>query len=225
MPEVIINGTEGRIEALYHHGPNPYAPMALILHHHPEHGGEMNHKATYALFRAFLDRGYNTLRFNFRGIGKSEGRFGQEGGELSDAASVLDWMQSYNQNASECWVGGISYGAWIGMQLLMRRPELDGFVSVSPPANNYDFTFLAPCPVSGLIIHGEKDTLVPQTSVNDLVKKLSMQRNIVVDQKTIPDADHLFTDKLGLMMREVDSYLTEKQPQKQTQIQKSRMRT
>ena len=66
---------------------------------------------------------------------------------------------------------------------------------------------------------------MPQTSVNDLVKKLSLQKNIVVEQKTIPDADHLFTDKLGLMMREVDSYLSEKQPQKQTQIQKSRMRT
>jgi pimeloyl-ACP methyl ester carboxylesterase len=59
-----------------------------------------------------------------------------------------------NQNAKHCWVAGFSFGAWIGMQLLMRRPEITGFISVSPPANMYDFSFLAPCPSSGLIING-----------------------------------------------------------------------
>ena len=173
MPEVIINGAEGRIEARYHHGSNPYAPTALILHPHPEQGGTMNNKVTYALFRTFVNRGFNTLRFNFRGVEKSEGRFSHGEGELSDAASVLDWMQVYNPNASQCWVAGFSFGAWIGMQLLMRRPELDGFISISPPANMYDFSFLAPCPVSGLIVQGDADQIVTKLSVDELVQKLS----------------------------------------------------
>lgn len=214
MPEVIINGTEGRIEARYHHGSDPYAPMALILHPHPEQGGTMNNKVTYALFRTFVNRGFNTLRFNFRGVGKSEGRFSQGEGELSDAASVLDWMQVYNPNASECWVAGFSFGAWIGMQLLMRRPELDGFISISPPANMYDFTFLAPCPVSGLIVQGDADTIVTKSSVDDLVYKLSLQRNIVVEKKIVEGADHFFSDHLNVMAQHVDEYLAKTQSKK-----------
>lgn len=214
MPEVIINGTEGRIEARYHHGSDPYAPMALILHPHPEQGGTMNNKVTYALFRTFVNRGFNTLRFNFRGVGKSEGRFSQGEGELSDAASVLDWMQVYNPNASECWVAGFSFGAWIGMQLLMRRPELDGFISISPPANMYDFTFLAPCPVSGLIVQGDADTIVTKSSVDDLVYKLSLQRNIIVEKKIVEGADHFFSDHLNVMAQYVDEYLAKTQSKK-----------
>ena len=158
MPEVIFNGTEGRLEGRYHHSKRPSAPIALMLHPHPLHGGTMNNRVVFALFQAFQKRGYSVLRFNFRGVGRSQGRFDSGPGELSDAASALDWMQTVNPNASGCWIGGYSFGAWIGMQLLMRRPEIDGFIAVSPPAGTLDFSFLAPCPASGLILHGAATT-------------------------------------------------------------------
>lgn len=217
MPEVIINGSEGRIEGYYYHGKNPNAPIAIVLHPHPEHGGTMNNKVTYALYRSFVSRGFNTMRFNFRGVGKSEGKFSHGEGELSDAASVLDWMQTYNPNARYCWVGGFSFGAWVGMQLLMRRPELDGFISISPPANMYDFSFLAPCPVSGLIVQGDRDPIVSKESVQELAKKLSAQKNIVVEEHIVSDADHFFTNKLDLLVNAIDGYLDKAlglQPQK-----------
>lgn len=207
MPEVIINGTDGRIEAMYHHTGTPHAPIALVLHPHPEHGGTMNNKVTYALYRTFANRGFNTLRFNFRGVGKSEGRFSGGEGELSDAASVMDWLQTYNPNASACWVAGFSFGAWIGMQLLMRRPEVDGFISVAPPANMYDFTFLAPCPVSGLFVHGTEDNIVPLDSVTDLAQRLSLQKNIVVDQRIVSGADHFFDEQMPELTAHVEDYL------------------
>ena len=128
------------------------------------------------MFKVFEDRGFSVLRFNFRGVGKSQGMFDRGEGELSDAAAALDWLQDINPNAPYTWVGGFSFGAWIGMQLLMRRPEIRGFVSVAPPANAYDFTFLAPCPTSGLILQGDKDEVVPEASVVDLVGKLQVQR-------------------------------------------------
>ena len=208
MPEVIINGPEGRVEARYHHSMQPKAPIALILHPHPEYGGSMNNKVTYALFRTFSDMGFNTLRFNFRGVGKSEGRFGNGEGELADAASVLDWLQSYNPGASSCWVAGFSFGAWIGMQLLMRRPEIDGFISVSPPANMYDFSFLAPCPVPGLITQGDKDEIVTKTSVDQLNTKLCAQKGIEIDYRVIPGADHFYQGQLNLLMDHVRDHLT-----------------
>ena len=162
MPEVIINGPEGRLEGRYSHARTPNAPVALLLHPHPQHGGTMNNKIVYNLYQAFVRRGFSSLRFNFRGVGRSQGVYDRGEGELSDAAAALDWLQTYNANASSCWVIGFSFGAWIGMQLLMRRPEIAGFVSVSPPANMFDFSFLAPCPSSGLIVHGDLDTLVPE---------------------------------------------------------------
>ena len=149
MPEVIINGPDGRLECKYQPGREPNAPIALMLHPHPRHGGTMNNKVVYTLYQIFLRRGFACMRFNFRGVGRSQGSFARGEGELSDAAAALDWLQGYNENASQCWIAGFSFGAWIGMQLLMRRPEITSFVSVAPPANMYDFSFLAPCPSSG----------------------------------------------------------------------------
>ena len=157
MPEVIFNGPAGRIEGRYHHNKTPNAPVALVLHPHPQFGGTMNNSVTLALFQTFLERGFSVMRFNFRGVGRSQGTFDSGIGELSDAASALDWLQAQNPDAGQCWIGGFSFGAWIAMQVLMRRPEIEGFISVAPQANMYDFSFLAPCPSSGLILNGGAD--------------------------------------------------------------------
>ncbi|MGH6902442.1 MAG: alpha/beta hydrolase [Geminicoccaceae bacterium] len=208
MPEVIFNGADGRLEGRYHQGPSGTAPLALILHPHPLHGGTMNNKVVYDLFHVFARRGFSVLRFNFRGVGRSQESFDHGQGELRDAAAALDWMQSYSPNSSSCWVAGISFGAWIGMQLLMRRPEIRGFISVALPANMYDFSFLAPCPSSGLMVHGGKDTVVPTDSVSKLVQKLSQQRGIKIDLEVIPDGDHFFTGCLDQLVAVVGGYLT-----------------
>ena len=169
MPEVIMNGPEGRLEGRYNQNTEPNSPIALLLHPHPQHGGTMNNKVVYQLYQCFQRKGFSVLRFNFRGVGRSQGKFDRGEGELSDAAAALDWLQTWNPNAPQCWIAGFSFGAWIGMQLLMRRPEISGFISVSPPANIYDFSFLAPCPSSGLMIQGDQDTVVPQDAVAKLV--------------------------------------------------------
>jgi alpha/beta superfamily hydrolase len=208
MPEVLITGPAGRIEARYHKVKERNAPVAIILHPHPEHGGTMNNKVTYALFRSFVDQGFSTLRFNFRGVGRSEGKFDHGDGELSDAAACLDWLQVQNPEPRHCWVAGFSFGAWVCMQLLMRRPELGGFISVAPPANLYDFTFLAPCPVSGLILQGGKDEIVSKDSVVKLTAKLSAQRGLHIDYRVIPEADHFFTNHIPEMVAQVHDYIT-----------------
>ncbi|MBP9692895.1 MAG: alpha/beta hydrolase [Alphaproteobacteria bacterium] len=208
MPEVLITGPAGRIEARYHKVKERNAPVAIILHPHPEHGGTMNNKVTYALFRSFVDQGFSTLRFNFRGVGRSEGKFDHGDGELSDAAACLDWLQVQNPEPRHCWVAGFSFGAWVCMQLLMRRPELGGFISVAPPANLYDFTFLAPCPVSGLILQGGKDEIVSKDSVAKLTAKLSAQRGLHIDYRVIPEADHFFTNHIPEMVTQVHDYIT-----------------
>lgn len=207
MPEVIFNGSAGRIEGRYQPSNDKDAPIALILHPHPKHGGTMNNKVVYALYRSFVEQGFSTLRFNFRGVGRSEGSYDNGEGELSDAASALDWLQSTNPNVNRFWVAGFSFGAWIAMQLLMRRPELEGFISVSPPANMYDFNFLAPCPVSGQIIHGNDDAIVPVASIAALVEKLRNQKGIKIDYQLVNNSDHFFTDQIPTLCHHVENYL------------------
>ena len=110
------------------------------------------------------------------------------------------------------WIAGFSFGAWIGMQLLMRRPEIDRFISAAPPANVYDFGFLAPCPASGLIVQGDKDEVVPEEASRRLADKLSKQRDIDIDYRVIKGANHFFTGKLDDLNEIVSDYVARPRP-------------
>jgi alpha/beta superfamily hydrolase len=155
----------------------------------------------------FAERGFSVLRFNFRGVGRSQGYFDNGPGELADAASALDWLQLQNQDSRFCWIAGVSFGTYIAMQLLMRRPEIDGFVCVAPPANLYDFTFLAPCPASGLMVNGDKDRVVPSASIGELAAKTKVQKGVKIEHSVVPDANHFFQDKIEDLTQVVGEYV------------------
>ena len=210
MPELILTGAAGRIEAQYSRGKTDNAPIALILHPHPKTQGHMNNAVTVALFRVFMKRGFATLRYNSRGVGKSQGEFDSGMGELGDAATALDWLQTENPTASQTWVAGYQYGAYIGMQLLMRRPETDGFISVTPPCNVYDFTFLAPCPASGLILHGEADTVSPHADTDRMVAKLRSQKGITIAYDLVPGATHFWQAHVDEVEAKVGHYVDQR---------------
>jgi uncharacterized protein len=207
MPEVMFAGPDGRLEGRYQPGRDRTAPIGLVLHPHPRFGGTMNNQIVYRLFYMFQERGFTTLRFNFRGVGRSQGFFDHGIGELSDAASALDWVQSLHPDSRGVWIAGFSFGAWVGMQLLMRRPEVEGFISVAPQPNLYDFSFLAPCPSSGLIVHGSLDKVAPPDAVQTLVDKLKAQRGITVEQAVIEGANHFFENEVDELIETCSDYL------------------
>lgn len=210
MSEVFFNGPAGRIHASYNQVTGSlYAPTAIVLHPHPLRGGTMNNKVSYRLCKIFEELGFSTLRFNFRGCGKSEGAFCGEGGEVADAASAFDWIQYMNPEVREFWVGGYSFGSYVAMQLLMRRPEIKGFVCIAPPANTYDFSFLAPCPRSGLMISGEYDEVTPPADVEALTNKLNSQKNINVELKVIKGAAHAFDGHMVQLTTDIKNYIIE----------------
>ncbi len=207
MPEVIFNGSEGRLEGRYHHNENPTAPVAIVLHPHPLYGGTMNNKVVYRLFQSLMNNGFSVLRFNFRGVGKSMGRYDEGIGEMSDAATALDWIQLKNPEACTCWIAGFSFGAWIALQLLMRRPEIEGFVAASPPVNKYDFSFLTPCPASGLILQGDRDDIVNAPDVGKLVGKLHSNHSNGVEYELFTGADHYFRNSLDEFEQRTSDYI------------------
>ncbi|MDO1558617.1 alpha/beta hydrolase [Brevundimonas sp. 2R-24] len=207
MPDIIMAGAAGRLEGRYTPGKRDDAPIALILHPHPKARGDMNNAVAVQLYHLFMQRGFATLRYNSRGVGKSQGEYDSGIGELADAATALDWLQSQNPAATQTWVAGYQFGAYIGMQLLMRRPETDGFISVSPAANMYDFSFLAPCPASGLFLHGSADSIVPPVEVERVVTKLRSQKGIVIDYELVEGASHFWENHLHEVERRVGAYL------------------
>ncbi len=104
------------------------------------------------------------------------------------------------------------------MQLLMRRPEINGFISIAPPANMYDFSFLAPCPSSGLVIQGNRDEIVPEAAVAKLVEKLSQQRGIAIDYRVVPGANHFFSEQMDELTGHVNDYLSKAQSEAEREI-------
>ena len=208
--EVFIPGPAGRLEGKYFKNQKQKSPIAIVLQPHPQYGGTMNNRVVVEVFKSFVENGFSVLRINFRGVGKSDGTFDNGQGELSDAAAALDWIERENQDFSQCWVSGFSFGSLICMQLIMRSPEVTKFISVSPQPNVYDFTFLAPCPISGQIIIGEKDELVSKESINDLMARLKIQKGIEIKFNEVKNSNHFFKNKESDLKKTINQYIKEK---------------
>lgn len=207
MVEIIFQGPEGKLEGRYHASKSsPAAPIALILPQHPSISGHMNDALIYTLFHTFAELGFSVLRFNYRGVGHSTGIFDAEEA-MADAAAALDWLQTMNKEFPTCYVAGASFGSYVAFQLLMRRPEIVGFIALCPTVNQKDFSFLTPCPVSGLVLQGTEDVIVPENMVATFADRLSHQKRIVVDYKTIKGADHFFKSKHKEVMKALMTYL------------------
>ena len=129
---------------------------------------------------------------------------------MSDAAAALDWIERENLDYSQCWVSGFSFGALICMQLIMRRPEVNNFIAISPQPNVYDFSFLAPCPTSGQIVYSDEDELVTKESMDELNKRIKSQKGIEVAFTKIKNANHFFKNKEDELSKEIEKYIREK---------------
>ena len=205
MTEVLINGAQGKLQGFYKHTENS-KNIGLVLHPRKCTESSMDNNIVSSLFESFSNNNFSTLKFNFRGIQKSEGEPEEDGlGELSDAATALDWLQEQNEDISSCWIGGIDFGAWIGSQLLMRRPEIIGFINIATPIKEFDFSFLSPCPASGLIIHPTKQIDIEQKNILALVKKLSNQKIKLVYKKV--NADINFENKENEIRNYSDEFI------------------
>ena len=208
--EIFISGPAGRLEAKYYKNPKFGSPVAIVLHPHPQYGGTMRNKIVQLIFNAFVEKGFSVIKINFRGVGKSDGVFDNGQGELSDAAAALDWIERENLDYSQCWISGFSFGALLCMQLIMRRPEVNNFVAISPQPNVYDFSFLAPCPTSGQVSFSDSDELVTAESINELDQRIKIQKGVEVVFTKIKGGNHFFKNKETELKNEIINYISNK---------------
>ena len=208
MTEVLINGSQGKLHGFYKHSENS-KNIGLVLHPRNCFENSMDNNIVSSLFECFTNNSFSTLKINFRGVQKSEGELEEDGlGELSDAATALDWLQEQNQDINSCWIAGIDFGAWIGSQLLMRRPEIIGFINIATPIKEFDFSFLTPCPASGLIIHPSKQIDIEQRNIYLLVKRLASQKKIKIIYKKI-DSDINFKNKENKVKKYSEKFISD----------------
>lgn len=209
MPEFILKTPEGELEIRYNEALKADALSVIVLHPHPEHGGTMNNKVVYTIYQTFLDQGFNVVRFNFRGVGKSSGYFDFGEGELRDAQYVLQWMQQTFKNTQDIWIAGFSFGSWVALQLLKKEPKISRFVCAAPPVNVYDFSFMLPCTRDGLFIQGTTDTIVNPFSTQALTDKINRMSEVSAECQTVEGGDHFFTGKLDQLTEILKTYIHE----------------
>lgn len=208
MPDFIFNNAPaGRIEARYSANFKRHCPIALVLHSHPKAGGTMQDPISIEMYRVFEQRGFAVLRFNFRGVRRSEGTFDKGLGELEDANYVLDRMEDMCDNPTSVWVAGHCFGAHITLELLMRRPEIDGFITIAPPIKHKDVSFLAPCPSSGLFVAAEKDKISSPNEMAKTVVKVQDETEEEILMREIKGANHFFENKVDEVIKVCADYV------------------
>lgn len=187
-----IPGPEGRLEALYH---PPLRPVAVVVcHPHPHFGGSMRNKVVYWMARAFSDLGYGVVRFNYRGVGRSEGVSLAGKQESKDVSAVVDWLASQH---SECdlWVAGFSYGAYVGLLAGHRDGRVSRLFAVAPPVSRWDFAFMEENTKPLTVVGATEDELVPFSALKTWARSVPM-----CNFRSVEGADHFFHGKMDRMI-------------------------
>lgn len=143
---------------------------AIVCHPHPLHGGTMANKVVTTTAKALRDLGLSTIRFNFRGVGESQGQYDHGNGETDDLLAVIDWADTHI--GGTLWLAGFSFGAYVALRAVSQRP-IDRLITLAPPVNLYDFSTLAPVPCPWLLIQGDADQVVPHSEVKTWVRGLN----------------------------------------------------
>jgi hypothetical protein len=196
-------GQAGRIEGLWS-DPGTGLPAAVIGHPHPAHGGSMHSKVVHTVYRVLDRAGHPTLRFNFRGVGRSEGAYSGWNEEIGDVAAAAAFARARTGRAK--LVGaGFSFGAWIGLQWALADPSVARFIALGLPAKDHSFEFLDRLPWPLAIVQGERDQYGSPADLHELTRK--WEGFGAVTLKFVKDADHFFTEKLAELAQALEEIL------------------
>jgi alpha/beta superfamily hydrolase len=194
-----IAGPAGALEALVETPAEPLDAVAVVCHPHPLHGGTMHNKVTYTVARAFNRLGVSSVRFNFRGVGASAGHYAEGSGELEDALAVVSWAERARPDAA-LYLGGFSFGAAVALRAAERRVPL-GLVTVALPVARLAAESRSP-DCRWLLVHGERDEIVPLDEVRQWLGTLSRPGKLVV----VSEATHFFHGKLNALADDVTDF-------------------
>jgi alpha/beta superfamily hydrolase len=202
LRSVMFQGPVGTLEGLWKEasGSMPRRGTAVFGHPHPLHGGTLHNKVVYRAVQALARSGYDTLRFNFRGVGLSEGRYDAGFGEIEDYRAALD--QAERTGGLPIVAGGFSFGAAVGLKASAGDRRLEAFVALGLPLATESGRMVPrpPSSVPSLFVVGENDTFGPPA---ELERFLGGRPRMVV----IPGADHFFEGQLEILADTISGFL------------------
>lgn len=183
--QLILKSNDLSLEARF--SPGAITAGVIITHPHPLYGGSMNNNVVWTAVRAFGERGWSTLRFNFRGVGGSTGSYGGGLAEVEDVVAAMAFIKS--RVSGPCFLVGYSFGAAVVARALLEGLEATGAVLISPPIAFMDLAFLPETPGLSLVVAGDRDDLCPLADLENLCH----QRQPSVDLRVVSGADHFYS--------------------------------
>ncbi len=201
--EIRLEGLLGMKEAL------PVRGGVLLCHPHPLYGGDMHNRVITSSLKAAQEEGYATLRFNFRGVGGSGGSYDEGIGEREDVASAIDFFHSVLKDRGIPLIFlGYSFGAWVGLPVVMKDQRVKGVVAISPPLEIYDFNFLKGYRGNKLILVGDRDEWCPLPRLKEWYETLEEPKSL----KVFEDTDHFFSFQSNLLAQPLKDFLRSENP-------------
>jgi alpha/beta superfamily hydrolase len=206
VPVREIGGPAGRLEALLDEPESTAAVRAAVVfaHPHPQQGGTMHTKVVYQAAKALARIGCAVLRFNFRGVGTSEGRFDHGVGEADDFRAALEFMRQRHPGA-RLWTAGFSFGAWIALTAGAADRRVSTLIGIAPPLTRYDFEAVRISTTPKFFVQGEFDEICPLKSMQQFYARCEEPKELVV----IDAADHLFDGKTIQVAEAIEDLLAD----------------
>jgi alpha/beta superfamily hydrolase len=187
-----LQGPSGRIEALLQERAGAVPTLiALVCHPHPLYGGTLHNKVTHRVASTLFARGAAVLRFNFRGVGRSEGVHDRGRGERDDALVALDWLRRRHPDA-RAWVAGFSFGAWVASRVAAAEPAIERLILIAPGVHTQTFEEMRTCPVPKLVVQGTADEVCKPENLAQVFPTWAEPKRL----ELVEGASHFFDRKL-----------------------------
>lgn len=196
---VVIACGDIRLEGLLKK--NSSGKGVVVTHPHPLYGGDMDNPVVEEIARSFFEKGFTTLRFNFRGTGKSSGMFENGIGEEDDVRAALAYLKA--SGVSIIYLAGYSFGARINASVVSSGCDLQDHIMVSPPLGFMSFDEVLSMPLTGLIVTGANDDVAPSSMVSSAIQRWQINPQFEV----IEECDHFYTGCLNKLNRVLSDYL------------------
>ena len=213
--EVTIRGPAGRLEALlWAPKPSPEIHLAAVVcHPHPLYQGTMHNKVVYQAAKALDSLGIPVLRFNFRGVGASEGSYDHGRGEEDDVRTALDYLEAQFPGVP-LLAAGFSFGAWVGLRTGCSDPRVMELIGLGLPIDDRKlaFNYLSTCTKPKLLIQGENDQYAARSHFESFVQTFNPEAAAATRVVFIPAADHFFTGHLGEMADALHRWMATRHP-------------
>jgi len=191
-----LSGPAGMLEALFEHPNHEPSTVVVLGHPHPQYGGTMHNKVIYRAAKTFLKLGFSVLRFNFRGVGRSQGQWDHGKGEREDFLSAVDYAAT-TYPGKDLWTAGFSFGAWQALTCGVSDPRVKTLLGIAPPFGRYDLDEVLNSTKPTHLIHGEQDEIIPLSELQIFYRRINAPKTLTI----INAANHLFEGRVA----EIDS--------------------